>query len=195
MNFSRLIFKMVLHPSRFLCRCGFIYKALLHGTSKCMSLICLGRCFYRGVTCCCSCGIQAFAHCNRSVVFIVLREIVSSSHLSEQARVLLINIVCWLSSCATATCSSLCWCFRATITWRAIISSISTLVVGFLIGTFEERWIGRGHLQRDELGENRELALVLSHLLRGLRTLRLLRQIDIRSEEELNVLIVWYGIH
>ena len=58
-------------------------------------------------------------------------------------------------------------------------------VVGFLIDTLEERWIWRGHLQRDELGENRELALVLSHLLRGLRTLRLLCQIDIRSEEEL----------
>ena len=40
-------------------------------------------------------------------------------------------------------------------------------------------------MQLAELGENSELALVLSHFLRGLCYLRLLCQIDIRSEEEL----------
>ena len=53
-------------------------------------------------------------------------------------------------------------------------------------------------MQLAELGENSELALVLSHFLRGLCYLRLLCQIDIRSEEKLILHIVWlqtyYGV-
>lgn len=57
--------------------------------------------------------------------------------------------------------------------------------IGFLTATFEERWTWCDNLQFAELEANSELALVLSDFLRDLRYLRLLCQVDIRSEEKL----------